>query len=194
MPPPLRSLLSLVTLLALTSLAACSKKIGDPCVLSADCGVQSSRQCDTSQPGGYCTQIGCSKDGCSKEAACFLFQPRLGGCSYDDREPARTSKSFCMRSCSGDGSCRVGYICADVTKEPWGAILLDTIELKPKACILAATFAGVNDDNPEPSAICDPVGPSFDAGLDEAEPDAGDSDAGDSDGEPDAGDEPDAAP
>lgn len=172
------------TFLALTQVG-CSKKIGDPCTLAADCGIQNNRQCDTAQSGGYCTQIGCSADGCPDEAACFLFGPRIPGCSYDDREPARTSRPFCMRSCDGDGDCRVGYVCADVTQEPWSAVLLDVEELKPKACIVPATFAeGGPTDNEEP-AICKPVAPGVaDSG---SETDAGDE-------ETDSGSDDDASP
>lgn len=192
---PSRFSLAAVALLVSLVCFGCSKKIGDPCTLSADCGIQNNRQCDTAQLGGYCTQIGCTADGCPKEAACFLFQPRLSGCAYDDREPARTSRSFCMRSCRSDSNCRNGYVCEDVTQDPWRAVLLDVEELKPKACIVPATFAdtaGVSDTADEP-AICNPLGPAFDAGTEDA--DAGE-EAGDAGDEPDdAGDdvEPDAA-
>jgi hypothetical protein len=178
-----------VVLASVALVGGCSKKIGDPCTLSADCGVSDNRQCDTAQLGGYCTQIGCTADGCPSEAACFLFGPRLGGCTYDDREPARTSRSFCMHSCSSDSNCRAGYVCADVTQEPWTAVLLDVEEIKPKACIVPATFAeGGSTDTAEP-AICSPVGPTADAG---GEPDVGDEP--DAAGESDAGEESDAAP
>lgn len=163
--------------LLLFAVAGCSRKIGDPCTLSADCGIQNNRQCDTAQQGGYCTQIGCTADGCPDEAACFLFAPRVSGCSYEDREAARTSRSFCMLSCDDDGDCRTGYVCADVTQEPWTAVLLDTEDPQPKACIVPATFAkgGVQTENEEPP-ICRPL----------------DTDAGASDNA-DAGEEPDGS-
>ncbi len=153
----------------LAVLGGCSRQIGDACTISADCGVTSNRQCDNSQLGGYCTQIGCTADGCPSEAACFLFRPRLGGCSYDDREPARQSLSFCMKSCEDDGECRPGYVCADVTQEPWTAVLLDTEAFEPKACIVPASFGqGGSNDVGEPP-ICSSVGPT----TEPADPDAG---------------------
>ncbi len=166
---------------AFFALSGCSRKIGDPCTISADCGLTSNRQCDTSQLGGYCTQIGCTANGCPGEAACFLFGPRIRGCTYDDRETARTSRSFCMLSCDADNDCRDGYVCADVTAEPWTAVLLDTLEVKPKACIVPATFitAGALEDT-EP-AVCAPTGSaaaSGDAGADDdSAADAGDTSA-----------------
>lgn len=172
-----------LALVALSALGGCSKKIGDPCTISADCGVTSNRQCDTAQLGGYCTQIGCTADNCPSEAACFLFKARLSGCSYDDREAARQSQASCMKSCDEDGECRPGYVCADVTEEPWQAVLLDTKEIKPKACIVPASFReGGTTDTAEP-AICSPVGPQADAGGEpdlttDPEDDAGTDDAG----------------
>jgi len=186
-----RCVLAAVVLL---SQVGCSRKIGDPCTLAADCGIQNNRQCDTAQLGGYCTQIGCTADGCPDEAACFLFAPRLAGCSYDDREPARTSRSFCMRSCDDTADCRDGYVCADVTAEPWTAVLLDTEERKPKACIVPATFAegGVQTESEEP-----PICRRVDGGAGSTASDAGtESDAStepDASVEPDAGTEPDAS-
>lgn len=160
-------------------LSGCSRKIGDPCKLSADCGISNNRQCDTAQLGGYCTQIGCTANGCPSEAACFLFGPRIRGCDYDDREAARTSRSFCMYSCDSDGDCRDGYLCADVTQEPWTAVLLDTREVKPKACIVPASFATAGSLNATEPAVCAPTGAAAsetDAG-DTARADEGDDDA-----------------
>lgn len=157
----------------------CSKKIGDACTLAADCGIQNNRQCDTAQQGGYCTQIGCTADGCPSEAACFLFGSRLSGCDYQDREAARTSRSFCMLSCESDSDCRVDYVCADMTGAPWLAVLLDTEELKPKACIFPATFREGGVSGAEEPDICKPV---VTTGTDETDPDDA-SDAGGTDAE-----------
>lgn len=142
-------------LLTMAPLWGCSKEIGDPCVLSVDCGIQNNRTCDTSQTGGYCTQGGCTANACPDEAGCFLFEPRVPGCSYDDREAARNSRAYCMRSCDDDGDCRVGYVCADVTQEPWRAVLLDDEEPNPRACIAPASFdeGSRNEDAP----ICQPT-------------------------------------
>lgn len=160
------SRLSLFLLLA--GVVGCSKEIGDPCRLSVDCGVQGDRTCDTSQAGGYCTQVGCTKNGCPDEAGCFLFRPRLPGCGYDDREPARTSIPYCMYSCDSDSDCRDGYVCADVTQEPWRAVLLDDEEPNPKVCITPATRIERASD--EDAAICQPTVPGADLAGDAGSP------------------------
>jgi hypothetical protein len=64
--------------LALTSalaLASCGKKIGDACQTAADCDPNGARICDLSQPGGYCTILGCDETTCPSEAACIRFFP-----------------------------------------------------------------------------------------------------------------------
>jgi hypothetical protein len=64
--------------LALTpalALASCGKKIGDSCQTAADCDPSGTRICDLSQPGGYCTILGCDETTCPSEAACIRFFP-----------------------------------------------------------------------------------------------------------------------
>jgi hypothetical protein len=64
--------------LALTSalaLASCGKKIGDECQTAADCDPNGTRICDISQPGGYCTILGCDETTCPSEAACIRYFP-----------------------------------------------------------------------------------------------------------------------
>jgi hypothetical protein len=38
---------------------ACSHEVGDSCKSSVDCDPNGTRSCDLSQPGGYCTVVGC---------------------------------------------------------------------------------------------------------------------------------------
>jgi hypothetical protein len=54
---------------------ACGRKIGDECVAAADCNPNGSRQCDRSQPGGYCTIMGCDEKSCPEEAVCIRYFP-----------------------------------------------------------------------------------------------------------------------
>lgn len=173
--------------LVLTAAASwgCSRKIGDACQLSVDCGIQNNRVCIDTDPGvgGYCTQIGCTSNGCPDEAACFLFRPRVPGCAYDDREPARTARAFCMLSCEEDNDCRPGYVCADLTDEPWRTVLLDDEDPNPRACIRPASYelGGLQDEADEPP-ICAETVPGTDAVADagtetDAEPDAAEPDA-----------------
>ena len=65
------SLLALVALLAV----ACSHQIGDSCQSSVDCDPSGTRSCDLSQPGGYCTIVGCDETTCPSEATCVRYYP-----------------------------------------------------------------------------------------------------------------------
>lgn len=60
--------------LALTT-ASCGRKIGDTCQTAADCDPNGGRICDLSQPGGYCTILGCNETSCPSEATCVRYFP-----------------------------------------------------------------------------------------------------------------------
>ena len=96
-----RSLLfSLAVLLGLAS--ACQPEIGDSCGTSRDCSLTGDRQCDTAQPGGYCTILDCDPDTCPDGATCVEWR----------FIPSRTAETWCMKPCSDDGRCRGEYLCA----------------------------------------------------------------------------------
>jgi hypothetical protein len=116
--------LRLLALLVL-SLAGCTPSIGDSCVLSTDCSIRGDRLCDTAQPGGYCTIFNCNTNTCPDNSACILFHSNVQGCPYDDREPSRTGRTFCMAQCRSNSDCRDGYVCSDPRKAPWNALILD---------------------------------------------------------------------
>src|SRR3954468_14654466 len=83
---------------ALVALSACTPSIGDKCVLSTDCSSRGDRQCDTSQPDGYCTIFNCNGDGCPDKAACVLFNSAIPGCGFDDRAGgggSRIARALC---------------------------------------------------------------------------------------------------
>lgn len=88
---------------ALAALSACAPAVGDSCSGSTDCSIDGSRICDTAQPGGYCTVMGCDPDTCPDGAVCVEWR-------YD---PARTAETYCMKRCSSNGGCRDGYACED---------------------------------------------------------------------------------
>lgn len=116
---------------------ACTPEIGDKCIVSTDCSVQGDRLCDTSQPGGYCTQLNCRGNDCFDEGACVLFNSAIPGCNYDDRAGgygSRIARSFCMAQCDNDGDCRPDYVCADPRTAPWSAVILDDNQGK-KGCL-----------------------------------------------------------
>ena len=64
-----------LVLCAAVGAASCGREIGDECVTPADCNPNGSRACDTSQPGGYCTIIGCDATSCPEEAVCIRYFP-----------------------------------------------------------------------------------------------------------------------
>ncbi|MEM7435086.1 MAG: hypothetical protein AAF436_08035 [Myxococcota bacterium] len=106
--------------LFLTPLAACQPNIGDSCGSSRDCSATGERQCDLTQPGGYCTVRGCDADTCPDNAICVEWR----------FNPTRTAETWCMKACGGDGGCRTGagYLCA-----PPNRINLDG-DLIPEDC------------------------------------------------------------
>ena len=57
------------------SVASCGNQIGDSCQTSTDCDPNGNRVCDLSQPGGYCTILGCDETTCPSEAACIRTFP-----------------------------------------------------------------------------------------------------------------------
>ena len=194
---------ALVLALALAA-SGCTKKIGDSCVLSTDCSVNGGRVCDTSQPGGYCTQLGCNTGSCPDDAVCVSFQATVPGCAYNDYDsPSRTGRSFCEAHCDDDSDCRQseGYICASPTGAPWNGAILDNNQ-NQKVCIIANPAVAVSSMPVPDAAICQagpldgggyvPADASFlDAGPadggDAGVTDAGSVDAGDAGGN-DAGD------
>ena len=177
--------------------AGCAPKIGDACVLSTDCALDGTRQCDTSQPNGYCTIFDCSPNSCPDYAACVLFEPAVPGCSYTDRGVGRTSRSFCMAGCKSNGDCRDGFICVDPRKPPWSALILDDNQgqtvcvVNPNASV---EEAGAITSSPDAEAPVCQAAPDIDAALpplaDSGPPPAGDAgdagDAGADAGAPDA--------
>lgn len=98
-----RQLLLLSLGIAWLGLAACQPNIGDSCGGSRDCSATGERQCDLTQPGGYCTVRGCDPDTCPDSAICVEWR----------FNPTRTAETWCMKACTSDGNCRTGsgYLC-----------------------------------------------------------------------------------
>lgn len=151
---------------------ACKPAIGDKCIVSTDCSPQGDRLCDTSQPGGYCTQLNCRGNDCFDEASCVLFNAAVPGCSYDDRTGgygSRIARSFCMAQCQDDSDCRSDYVCADPRTAPWSAVILDDDQGK-KGCLPRALLAdaGATDGGAlfsATSTICQSSAPATDAAV-----------------------------
>lgn len=123
---------------AIALLSACSKDIGDACIVSSDCSPNGDRLCDIASPGGYCTIQGCDYSTCPEDSACIRFftgsfanlacdpatEDALGGtnaCSEDELcsleghcVPRSSEVRYCMKTCSSNDDCRGGYECRDL--------------------------------------------------------------------------------
>ncbi len=139
-----------ISLLAILALAGCNMHIGDGCGSSVDCSVTGERQCDLSQPGGYCTIFACDADTCP-EGACVEWR----------FVPSRTAETWCMKTCDNTGDCRRGeYSCVlpenitqsgdigeNLPAEERVARIIDLEIFKAEAKICVALAAGVTVDS-----------------------------------------------
>ena len=127
-PPVPKSAVLLVVLALLAP--ACGKEIGDPCATNVDCQQDQTRDCDLSQPGGYCTLLGCDEKLCPSEAVCirvFPYETPGAPCQADSDcksadllclpeglcVPRASERRYCERSCGSNGDCRSGYVCRE---------------------------------------------------------------------------------
>jgi hypothetical protein len=155
-------------------LAGCAPKIGDHCVLNTDCGSSGTLVCDTSMPGGYCTEFNCQAGKCQNNAACVEFQASVPGCPYDDYDsPSRTGRTFCLKTCQRDSDCRQseGYVCGAPKGDPWHAAIIDDNQGE-RVCIVGPNSSEMRDGSPFDGnpPICavglgDAVPPPIDAGV-----------------------------
>jgi len=120
---PAFSLLAFAALLT----TACGSEIGDSCSTNVDCAQDGTRDCDLSQPGGYCTVNGCDEKSCPEEAVCiriFPYESPGAACQQDSDcassdlclpeglcVPRASERRYCERKCGSDGDCRGGYEC-----------------------------------------------------------------------------------
>jgi hypothetical protein len=135
----------------------CAPQIGDQCAVSTDCSVNGDRLCDTTQPGGYCTVFNCQPDSCPGSSVCVAF--RDSSCGNTAGRAVRFQRTFCMKSCQGDGDCRSGYTCQDVLSQ-----IVDTNPTQSNVCSVAAsTVPPVQDAaaSSESPPICLPFDGSF---------------------------------
>ena len=123
----------------------CHKKIGDSCGYDFDCSPNMNRNCDRSQPGGYCLILSCTSDQCPDEAVCVEFTtpcpngPSLeldGGLEYEeacDQMATNRGRSYCLRYCKKDSDCRADYICDD--PENLDAMIVDSKHSDRGVCV-----------------------------------------------------------
>jgi hypothetical protein len=165
----------------------CAPTVGSSCELSSDCGSGGQLVCDTSEFEGYCTVVDCLANTCPNNGGCILFYPAIPGCGYNDYTGgSRVSQPFCMATCSSNSDCRTGYVCANPTESPWYAMILDNnntelvcLPIPETGQVGASASSNLDTD----AAVCQVIGPTFDAGFppipdasgsDESEPGTGD--------------------
>ncbi len=123
---PVPRSLAIVALSSLLALA-CGREIGDSCTTNIDCEQNQTRDCDLSQPGGYCTINGCDELSCPEEAVCiriFPYEAPGAACATDADcgssylclpdgfcVPRISERRYCERRCGSNGDCRGGYVC-----------------------------------------------------------------------------------
>jgi hypothetical protein len=141
-----------LALTAAISAASCGKKIGDDCMTAADCDPNGGRICDISQPGGYCTVLGCDETTCPSEAACIRYFP----------------VQYLTKPCNPYCEDRVGLPVPDAAQGADAGMSLD-----PGISLDAGQFPVCPDvfpqdaaGGPDPLAIC-PHGPTNDCTADE---------------------------
>jgi len=139
---PVRKARSLLILFALFA-AACGKYIGDDCKTNVDCAQDGTRDCDLSQPGGYCTVAGCDEKSCPSGSTCIRVFPYeesgTSPCTWPPPDscpnqpnpdalycpadqicipegfcvPRVSERRFCAKSCGSNSDCRGGYVCRE---------------------------------------------------------------------------------
>ncbi|MCH2109744.1 MAG: hypothetical protein MK135_10465 [Polyangiaceae bacterium] len=136
-----------LALIGLASASACKPKIGDDCILDRDCSQIGDRNCDTSQPGGYCTVFNCDPVSCPEdESVCVAFNntpSTVPGCGNLGKT-SPYARSFCMKTCRSDSDCRGSYICLDIAEEnPWGADVIQKDPERTTVCVYPESAAAI---------------------------------------------------
>lgn len=126
---PLVLRILLLVALPAVFVSACGHEIGDSCGTNVDCASDGTRDCDLSQPGGYCTINGCDEESCPSESVCIrIFPYNYAGaaCQHDTDCPSdhlclpdglcvprASERRYCEKKCGGDGDCRSEYVCRE---------------------------------------------------------------------------------
>lgn len=134
---------------ALVAASGCQPLIGDDCATDLDCSRIGDRICDTTQPGGYCTQFNCGATTCPEEAICIAFAntPSIASGCGDTGRTSPYVRNFCMRMCEVDGDCRPGYECVDLSRQnPWGADVVQRDPIRTSVCVLPRQSESVAPD------------------------------------------------
>ena len=121
-------------------LYACTSEIGDECQYDNECSPSLDRNCDRTQPGGYCLIIGCGPDECPPEAACVEYTtPCPNGEEYEGDSQkcwqlkSNRTRTYCLKHCKKNSDCRGGYECQKVEKN--AAVVIDFKHEREKICV-----------------------------------------------------------
>jgi hypothetical protein len=116
--------------LLLGAVGACGHDIGDDCKSSVDCDPNGTRSCDLSQPGGYCTIVGCAATTCPSGATCIRLFPEQFLTTQCDpatedqdqhctniKDPTTCGPVQRTDNCTADEICLDAGVCAKMSSE-----------------------------------------------------------------------------
>ncbi len=158
MPSPLQPWIALLCGACALAALACTPKVGDACTTAADCSSVGELLCDTSYPGGYCTNS-CEPGTCPEDAVCvsFRFARSIEATCNDPQQPSPYERTFCMATCEDDGDCRDDddYACIEVAPPSnlYGAAIIDTSPAGNKFCALPYP-PGVSAPTDRDTGVC----------------------------------------
>jgi hypothetical protein len=93
---------------AASAFSGCGKDVGDSCMTSADCDPNGTRVCDLSQPGGYCTVLGCDQSSCPSDSVCIRYFP-----TQYLTVPCQTDSDCCPMTSPADGGASMSKCTGD---------------------------------------------------------------------------------
>ena len=148
------------------ALVGCAPEIGDACTTSTDCSQNGDRQCDISQPGGYCTIFNCEPadsnpaSKCPDESACVAFAAEpspVPGCANSLGSTPYT-ETFCLKKCDNGDDCRSGYIC--INPETFGSsdrngdLFFSAVDLDGPTKVCVVAFSAPPPSSDASSDVC----------------------------------------
>jgi hypothetical protein len=119
------------------AVSGCGKDIGDSCMTGADCDPNGTRVCDLSQPGGYCTVLGCDQSSCPSGSVCIRYFP-----TQFLTQTCQTDSDCCPQATAADGGASASACTGDELCLP-GLGLCSRRTLEQRAC---AKGCGSNSD------------------------------------------------
>lgn len=113
-----RIVMASLALALVGAVGGCGHDIGDDCRTSADCDPNNTRSCDLSQPGGYCTVVGCDESSCPEDSRCIRYFPEQYLSTMPECDPACEDvctdeiTNLLVDACAADELCLNSKKCA----------------------------------------------------------------------------------